>query len=82
MQILLAKAECSVNRMLGVSIAAFASLMPLSSAGLRSCTLINSPLATNVTGQMKDILTTSLGMVLFQGVLSCAWAWLQFAVIC
>lgn len=31
------------------------------------CTLINSPLATNVTGQMKDILTTALGMLLFGG---------------
>lgn len=31
------------------------------------CTLINSPLATNVTGQMKDILTTALGMVIFGG---------------
>ena len=33
----------------------------------RRCTLVNSPLATNVTGQMKDILTTALGMVLFAG---------------
>lgn len=32
------------------------------------CTIINSPLATNVTGQMKDILTTALGMVLFADV--------------
>ncbi|GAB4824177.1 hypothetical protein N2152v2_011223 [Parachlorella kessleri] len=32
------------------------------------CTLVNSPLATNVTGQMKDILTTALGMVLFGDV--------------
>ncbi|KAL4449009.1 hypothetical protein ABPG77_007726 [Micractinium sp. CCAP 211/92] len=32
------------------------------------CTLINSPLATNVTGQMKDILTTALGMVIFGDV--------------
>lgn len=32
------------------------------------CTLINSPLATNVTGQMKDILTTALGMLLFGDV--------------
>lgn len=32
------------------------------------CTLVNSPLATNVTGQAKDILTTSLGMVLFRDV--------------
>ncbi len=32
------------------------------------CTLVNSPLATNVTGQMKDILTTALGMVLFRDV--------------
>ncbi|KAI7842780.1 hypothetical protein COHA_003526 [Chlorella ohadii] len=32
------------------------------------CTLVNSPLATNVTGQMKDILTTALGMVIFQDV--------------
>lgn len=29
---------------------------------------MNSPLATNVTGQMKDILTTALGMVLFSDV--------------
>ena len=35
-----------------------------------SCTLVNSPLATNVTGQMKDILTTALGMVIFQGTRS------------
>lgn len=34
----------------------------------RRCTLINSPLATNVTGQTKDILTTALGMVLFSDV--------------
>ena len=34
----------------------------------RRCTLINSPLATNVTGQMKDILTTALGMSLFDGM--------------
>ncbi|KAL4422650.1 hypothetical protein ABPG75_008847 [Micractinium tetrahymenae] len=32
------------------------------------CTLVNSPLATNVTGQMKDILTTALGMVIFGDV--------------
>lgn len=32
------------------------------------CTLVNSPLATNVTGQAKDILTTALGMVLFRDV--------------
>ena len=31
------------------------------------CTLVNSALATNVTGQIKDILTTALGMVLFGG---------------
>ena len=31
------------------------------------CTLVNSPLATNVTGQMKDILTTALGMFIFSG---------------
>lgn len=37
------------------------------------CTLINSPLATNVTGQMKDILTTALGMVIFGGRCS-PWA--------
>ena len=36
-------------------------------ATLRSCTLVNSPLATNAMGQMKDILTTALGMVIFQG---------------
>ncbi len=34
----------------------------------RRCTLVNSPLATNVTGQMKDILTTALGMALFGDV--------------
>ncbi len=38
----------------------------------RSCTLVNSPLATNVTGQMKDILTTALGMVIFQGATACS----------
>lgn len=32
------------------------------------CTLINSALATNVTGQMKDILTTVLGIALFDDV--------------
>ncbi|KAK2078341.1 hypothetical protein QBZ16_003181 [Prototheca wickerhamii] len=32
------------------------------------CTLINSALATNVTGQMKDILTTVLGIALFNDV--------------
>lgn len=37
----------------------------------RSCTLVNSPLATNVTGQMKDILTTALGMVIFHGARLC-----------
>lgn len=33
------------------------------------CTLVNSPLATNVTGQIKDIATTALGMVLFSDVI-------------
>lgn len=32
------------------------------------CTLVNSPLTTNVTGHAKDILTTALGMVLFRDV--------------
>lgn len=32
------------------------------------CTTINSPLATTVTGQMKDILTTGLGLFLFGDV--------------
>ncbi|KDD75983.1 hypothetical protein H632_c408p1 [Helicosporidium sp. ATCC 50920] len=32
------------------------------------CTLLNSPLATNVTGQVKDILTTTLGVLLFADV--------------
>ncbi|CAK0763224.1 hypothetical protein CVIRNUC_003036 [Coccomyxa viridis] len=32
------------------------------------CTTINSPLATTVTGQMKDILTTGLGMFIFGDV--------------
>lgn len=32
------------------------------------CTIINSALATNVTGQMKDILTTVLGIALFNDV--------------
>lgn len=33
------------------------------------CTTVNSPLATTVTGQMKDILTTGLGLFLFGDVL-------------
>ena len=33
------------------------------------CTTTNSPLATTVTGQMKDILTTGLGLFLFGDVL-------------
>eukprot|EP00241_Pyramimonas_parkeae_P004814 CAMPEP_0114241372 /NCGR_PEP_ID=MMETSP0058-20121206/9597_1 /TAXON_ID=36894 /ORGANISM="Pyramimonas parkeae, CCMP726" /LENGTH=363 /DNA_ID=CAMNT_0001353893 /DNA_START=528 /DNA_END=1619 /DNA_ORIENTATION=- len=33
------------------------------------CTSINSPLATSVTGQIKDIATTSLGMLLFGDVI-------------
>ncbi|DBA85028.1 TPA: hypothetical protein ACH3X2_005762 [Trebouxia sp. C0005] len=32
------------------------------------CTTINSPLATTITGQMKDIITTGLGMILFGDV--------------
>ncbi|BDA42559.1 UDP-N-acetylglucosamine/UDP-glucose/GDP-mannose transporter [Coccomyxa sp. Obi] len=32
------------------------------------CTTVNSPLATTVTGQMKDILTTGLGMFIFGDV--------------
>lgn len=32
------------------------------------CTTINSPLATSVTGQIKDILTMALGVVLFRDV--------------
>ncbi|KAK9817301.1 hypothetical protein WJX72_012400 [[Myrmecia] bisecta] len=32
------------------------------------CTTVNSPLATTVTGQMKDIITTGLGMFLFGDV--------------
>ena len=32
------------------------------------CTTINSPLATSVTGQIKDILTMGLGLLLFQDV--------------
>ncbi len=32
------------------------------------CTTVNSPLATTVTGQLKDILTTGLGMVMFADV--------------
>ncbi|KAK9803490.1 hypothetical protein WJX73_008278 [Symbiochloris irregularis] len=32
------------------------------------CTTVNSPLATTVTGQMKDILTTGLGMFMFGDV--------------
>ncbi|KAL3162906.1 hypothetical protein ABBQ32_009349 [Trebouxia sp. C0010 RCD-2024] len=32
------------------------------------CTTINSPLATTITGQMKDIVTTGLGMILFGDV--------------
>ncbi|KAK9843519.1 hypothetical protein WJX81_006926 [Elliptochloris bilobata] len=32
------------------------------------CTTLNSPLATTVTGQMKDILTTGLGLFLFGDV--------------
>jgi solute carrier family 35 protein len=33
------------------------------------CTTVNSPLATTVTGQLKDLLMTSLGMVLFGDVI-------------
>jgi solute carrier family 35 len=33
------------------------------------CTTVNSPLATTVTGQVKDIATTGLGLVLFGDVL-------------
>eukprot|EP00891_Asterochloris_glomerata_P006620 jgi/Astpho2/6620/fgenesh1_pg.00101_%23_26_t len=33
------------------------------------CTTINSPLATTITGQMKDILTTGLGMFVFGDVI-------------
>ena len=33
------------------------------------CTTVNSPLATTVTGQVKDIATTALGLVLFGDVL-------------
>lgn len=33
------------------------------------CTTMNSPLATTVTGQMKDILTTGIGMFLFGDVM-------------
>ena len=32
------------------------------------CTTVNSPLATTVTGQVKDIATTTLGLVLFGDV--------------
>ena len=32
------------------------------------CTLVNSPLATNVTGQAKDVATTALGWALFGDV--------------
>lgn len=32
------------------------------------CTIVNSALATNVTGQVKDILTTALGVLLFADV--------------
>jgi len=49
-----------------LSLIAFASVLGVCiTVGVQMCTIINSPLATTITGNMKDIFSTILGVLVF-----------------
>ena len=55
----------AANPMLTTANACVRASHALSLRRCRRCTNINSPLVTSVTGQIKDVLTTTLGFVMF-----------------